>query len=135
MYYSLSFPRGNRRRGRRREEEQQVGHDVGALEHVSADALDRADDRGSSERVGRVYVIKKLPTKVTNGSAKSKCFRDFWSWLRMKTTNPVIKGTVTIRPLIRSSAKGKISPSALGFAKHESTTARKPRCPMPFFIS
>ena len=35
---------GDGRRGRRREEEEQVRHDVGALEHVSADALDRADD-------------------------------------------------------------------------------------------
>ena len=41
--------------GRRRwEEEQQVRHDVGALEHVSADALDRADDGRRGERVGRV---------------------------------------------------------------------------------
>ena len=54
MYYSVSFPRGNRRRRRRREEEEQVRHDVGALEHVSADALDRADDRRRGEGVGRV---------------------------------------------------------------------------------
>ena len=54
MYYSLSFPRGNRRRGRRREEEQQVRHDVGALEHVSADALDRADDGRRREGIRRV---------------------------------------------------------------------------------
>ena len=47
--YLLFFPRGDRRRGRRREEEEQVGHDVGALEHVSADALDRADDRCRGE--------------------------------------------------------------------------------------
>ena len=53
MYYSLFFPRGNRRRRRRREEEEQVGHDVGALEHVSTDALDRANDRGSSEGLCR----------------------------------------------------------------------------------
>ena len=49
MYYSLSFPRGNRRRRRRRKEEEQVRDDVGALEHVSTDALDRADDRCRGE--------------------------------------------------------------------------------------
>ena len=55
MYYSLSFPRGNGRGRRRREEEQQVRHDVGALEHVSTDALDRADDGCRSERIGGVH--------------------------------------------------------------------------------
>ena len=53
MYYLLSFPRGDRRRGRRREEEEQVRHDVGALEHVSTDALDRADDRRRGEGLCR----------------------------------------------------------------------------------
>ena len=53
MYYSLSFPRGDRRRRRRREQEEQVGHDVGALEHVPADALDRSDDRRRGEGLCR----------------------------------------------------------------------------------